>query len=215
MAAKAKAKKEQVIIYTPIGLLAWPHLHAPDTGREYSDNKYKGDLFIPKPVWAKEGKEVVAGIIKVAAKFFDNPKIKLSDFKHPIVDMDKEKNVEDYAKGTIRIRAKSLYQPTIIGARKDENGQFPKLSEEEIKDIKAGDFGRFICNVYGYSQQGGGIALGLNFFQFGYKGAAIGQGNLAQIKNLSEIEVEVDTPEDMVDTENEDEKDADPMMDFA
>ena len=205
-----KGKKENVIIYTPVGVLAWPYLHAPDTGREYSDSKYKGDLFIPKDVWVKEGKPIVDAVLKVAAKAYENPKIKLTDFKHPITDMDKEKEQKPYEKGCIRIRAKSQFQPVIIGPKKDASGAFPKLTSEQIEKIKAGDNVRFICAVYYYPQQGGGVAFGLNFVQFGFEGAAIGQGNLKAIESLNEIEVELDILSEMVDTEEKD-----PLLSFA
>lgn len=222
----AKAKKEYVNITTPIGICSFPYLAKPDTGRKESSNKYSIEIYIPKPVWAKEGKPVVDAIMKVAREYFNNPKLKkLSEFKNPITDMDSVKDAQDWQKGTIRLRAKATslatpgakkdQKPTVIGPRKNpETDKYDMLSDEEIAKIKGGDLVRLVnAGVYGYEQQGGGIALGLNFVQFAKEGKAIGQGKMKQLENLGEIEVEVDEPEEMVDTEEED--DVDPAMKFG
>lgn len=217
---KVKTKKEYVNIQTPVGIISYPYLAKPDTGRAESSNKYSAEIYIPKPVFAKEGKDMVEKILKVAREFFKNPKLKMGEFKGPITDMDATgKPVEDWQKGTIRVRAKATQdnKPTVIGPRKDEEtGKFPVWSDEQVAAIKGGDHVRLICGVYGYTQQGGGIALGLNFVQFAKEGKALGQGRMKQIEALDEIEVTVDSPADMVDTEDsEDSEDADPMMTFA
>lgn len=199
-------KKEYVSITTPIGLISFPYLFAPDTGRDNSSNKYSIEIYVPKPVWAKEGKSCEEMVLKVGREYFKNPSLELSDFKNPFTDMDLAatalKPIEDYQKGTIRIRAKAApeYPPTVIGPRKGENGKFPTLSPDEVKKIKGGDYGRLIAGVYGYSQSGGGVALGLNFVQFAYEGKALGQGKMKQIEALGEIEVGVDSPDSMIDT---------------
>ncbi len=224
----AKKEKEYTNITTPIGLCSFPYLAKPDTGRKESSNKYSCEIYVPKTVWAKEGKPVVDAILKVAREFFDDPKIKsLAKFKNPITDMDTQKDVKDYQKGTIRIRAKASssfspggkdQKPVVVGPRKDpETGKFPKLSDEEVAAIKGGDFVRLIGGVYGYSQQGGGIAIGLNFVQFAREGKAIGQGKMKQVEELEEIEVDVDSPEEMIDTESEEdsEEEVDESMKFG
>jgi hypothetical protein len=210
--AKTVAKKEEyVTVYSPLGILSYPYLTKPDTGRKESSNKYSAEIYVAKSTWVKEGKQMVDDVLKVARKFFNNPKLKLSEFKGPFTDMDnatdskgKKIEPEEWQKGTIRIRAKAgaEYKPTVIGPRKDpETDKFPVLTDEQVSNIKGGDYVRLIGTVYGYSQQGGGIAIGLNFVQFGKEGKALGQGKMAQIKDLGEIEVEVDAPEEMVDTE--------------
>lgn len=221
----AKKEKEYVNVTTPIGICSFPYLVKPDTGRKESSNKYSCEIYIPKPVWAKEGKPVVEAIMKVAREFFKNPKLKkLSEFKNPITDMDTVADVKDYQKGTIRIRAKagSLFsgktdqKPTVIGPRKDpETDKFPILTEEQVAAIKGGDHVRLIGGLYGYTQQGGGISIGLNFVQFAKEGKAIGQGKMKQLESLGEIEVDVDSPEEMVDTEESDEEEVDPAMQFG
>lgn len=241
----AKTKKEEskfVTVISPIGIVSYPYLIKPDIGRKESSMKFSAELYVPKPVFLSEGKEMVAQVLKVAREYHDDKKLNLSDIQSPFKDMDTVKDALDWQKNTFRIRAKAgkkdmsqdewnKYRPTCIGPVKNEEGKFPVLSLEEIAAIKGGDHGRFICSVYGYSQQGGGVALGLNFFQFAKVGKALGQGKLKAIEGLGEIEVALDDPSSMVDTEEDDEvkpvkkgkkevvqeeeDDTDPMMQFA
>jgi hypothetical protein len=214
--AKAKEKK-YVTVYTPIGIISYPYLHKPDTGRKNSSNKYSAEIYVPKAEMASEqGKAMIAGVLEVAREYFGKPKMKLADCKGPFTDMDTVPNCEDWQKGHIRIRAKAAYdevrgvdnKPVVIGPRKDPNTlKFPVLTEEQVKAIKGGDHVRLICGVYGYEQQGGGIALGLNFVQFAKEGKALGQGKLKAIESLGEIEVEVESAEELVDVAEADETD--------
>lgn len=222
----ARAKKEEdkhVTVVTPIGILSFPFLVKPDIGRQNSSLKFSGELFVPKSVFTTEGKDMIAAVTNVAREFHGDKKLQLKDIQSPFKDMDTEKDAEEWQKGTIRIRAKAgkkdmteadwnRYRPTVIAPRKNEKGEFPRLSPEEVAAIKGGDECRFICSVYGYSQQGGGVALGLNFVQFAKAGKALGQGKMKQVEALGEIEVGIDLPEVESATEADD---ADPMMSFA
>lgn len=215
---KGKKEKEYLTVYTPLGRLSYPYLVKPDTGRKESSNKYSAEIYVPKAVWMKEGKPVVDAILKVAREYFKDPKLALADFKSPLTDMDKERDVKDYQKGTIRIRAKasSLFTPSdptdrkpiVIGPQKNpDSNKFDPWTDEQVTKIKGGDYVRLICSPYGYSQQGGGVAFGLNFVQFGKEGPALGEGKMKSIEALGEIEVEVDSPDEMVDTEEDDDVD--------
>ena len=210
----AKKKKSQTIIYSPIGILSYPYLVKPDTGRAESSNKYGGEIYVPKAVWLKEGKESLAAVLAVAQEGTGDKKTKLKDIKTPFFDMDTKPDCPDFAKGCIRIRGRSQYKPKIIGPKKGDDDKFPVWDDEQISTIKAGDHVRFIGAIYWYPQQGGGVALGLNFVQFGYAGKPIGQGSsMAAIESLGEIEVEMDDASSMVDTDDEDE--SDDAMNFA
>lgn len=223
---KKAPKREYVNIITPVGLLSFPYLHKIDSGRAESSDKFSAEIYIPKAVWQKEGKDVYEKILKVGREYFKNPKLKLTEFKNPILDMDTVtgKEVLDYQKGCIRIRAKAGadQKPTIIGPQKID-AKFPVWTDEQVAAIKGGDFGRILGSVYAYPQQGGGVAIGLNFFQFAKVGKAIGQGRSKQLEALDEIEVQVDSPDEMVDTDDEalasghsaDDEDTDPDMKFA
>lgn len=201
MSKTKKAKENKPVVYTPIGRVSYPYLHKPDTGRPESDNKYKVELYIPKEAFqTDEGKALMKVILETGRKFFDDKKLSLKDFKNPFHDMSTDPKAEEWNKNCIRIRAKSQLEVPVIGPRKID-GKFQPLSTEKVKEIKGGDYGRAICTVGTYTQQGGGVTLYLNFFQFVKEGEALGQGNWRQLENLSEIEVEVDSVEDMVDTE--------------
>lgn len=223
-----KEKRENVKIVTPIGMVSFPYLAKPDTGRKESSNKYSVEIFIPKAAWQKQGKELVEKLLGFARVYFDDPKLKkLSQFKNFITDMDTQKDIKDYQVGTIRIRAKagSLHsgetdqKPTVIGAiRNPDTEKFDVWTDEQIAKIKGGDFGRIIGNLYGYTQQGGGISLALDFFQFQKEGKAIGQGKMKAIEDLDELEVEVDSADEMVDTDEPEEiveDDEDEAMNFG
>lgn len=220
-----KKEKEYVTIYTPIGIGSWLYLVKPDIGRKESSLKFSAELYVPKADFLKDGKQMIADVTKVAREYHDNKKLNLNDITNPFKDMDTVKDCPEWAKGTYRIRAKAgkkdmteaewnQYRPTVIAPRKDENGKFPQYTLDEIKEIKAGDYMRFICGVYGYSQQGGGVALGLNFVQFVKEGKALGQGKMKAIENLDEVEVTVDSPEEMFDTEKDGDE-VDPMLAFG
>ncbi len=222
-----KTKKEYPVVYTPIGIISYPYLWTPDVGRKESSGKFSAEIYVPKAVFASEGKDMVALVTKVAREFHSDPKLKLADIQNPFKDMDTVKEALDWQKGTFRIRAKAgrkdmqegeyaKYRPVVIAGKKGSNDKYPVFSEEAILKIKGGDHVRFICSVYGYTQQGGGVALGLNFVQFGKVGEAIGQGKMKAIENLSELEIAEDMPEDMVDVElPSSETDTDPEMDFG
>ncbi len=193
----AKEKKDNKVKFTsPLGMFSFPYLAAPDSGRPESDNKHKVDLLIKKEVFKTEGKPMVEAVLQVAREYFGKPKIQLKDFKNPFQDMDTIDGVDERLKGHVRVRAKSEYQPLIVGADKQE------LSADEIKKIKGGDFGRIVGVAYPYSQQGGGVTIGLNLVQFARPGEALGQGRKAHLDMIDEIEVTLDD----VETEEKEEK---------
>lgn len=193
----AKQKTEKVTVVSPVGRFSFPYLSAPDTGRTYSDDKYKTDLLIKKEDWKLSGKPLMDAVLKVARDFYGKPKIQLKDFKNPFTDMDTVDDCDPKLKGHIRIRAKSEFQPRMYGPDKE------RLEEEAVKTIKGGDYGRIVVAVYPYSQQGGGVTLGLNAVQFARTGEALGQGDKAILEMLDEIEV---TEDDLESVEEETEE---------
>lgn len=198
-ATKKKDKQEKVIVATPIGILSYPYLAAPDEGRAESSGKYSVNLYIPKTTFKKEGKQLVEAILKVGREFFEDDNLELEDFKNPIQDMDELDDLDQHEVGTIRIRAKSEYAPTVVGPQTSD-----VFNEKRVKEIKGGDYARLVVYVYPYTQKGGGVTLGLNLVQFVKPGKALGQGITASLKVIDDVEVEADDPEDMVDTEDDD-----------
>jgi len=226
MVKKKETKEDKyVTIYSPIGLVSYPFLHAPYVNPKKPNDKAKFsvEIYVEKERFIKEAKEFVAGILKVAKRY--NPEwTTLADFKSPICDCDKEikkADMKPYQKGMIRIRAGTQvdYPPTIIGPQKID-GEFPVWTAEQIKTIKGGDYGRIIGNPYGWSVSGNtGISIGMNFFQFARIGKAIGEGRMKAIESLDEIEVPVDSPDEMIDTDTDSDdtkaEEVDPMLSFA
>lgn len=184
-------KKKVKLATTPIGVLNYLYLTKPDTGREYSDNKYKFDLLFNKDRWQEEGKPLRQIVIMEAREFFGNPNIKsIKEFKNPFKDGD-EKDMEKEASkpyaNHIYITVKSKFKPKVLGPDKKA------LSDEQIESLKSGDYGRAVVAVIGYKQKGGGITLALNVLQFARAGKAIGGGaSAASIELLDELEIELD-----------------------
>lgn len=189
------SKKEtlKLKVVTPAGRLSFPYLTKPDTGRTYSDNKYKTDLLIPKAVWEKEGQKLIDAVLTVGRDFFGNPKLGLKDFKHPFKDTDKLEKIDEKQKGYVLIRAKTDNPPSIIGPNKNSSGAFADLSPEEVQKIKGGDWGRLQVTVYPYSQQGGGVTFALNVVQFWKPDEAFGGGKAANIAMMDEMEVPLES----------------------
>lgn len=191
-----KAKQEEktrVLLRTPIGMFSYPYLAKKDEGRPESDGKFKVDLLVPLKDWnsSPEAKALREGVLAVGRKFFEDDALSLEDFKNPFSLTDDIPGADERIKGCMRIRAKTTFIPTIYGPDGKE-----KMTVEDIMKIKGGDYGRMVVDVYPYSQQGGGVTLGLQVVQFARPGKPLGQGQAAALALLDEIEVPVaDVPE--------------------
>jgi len=181
----AKKKNNSVIGVTPIGRINWPFLVEPDLGRQYSDGKFKADIFWDAGEFKEAGKELRQAVLKVGRDFFKDDSLKLTDFKNPFKKGDDKENPGALA-GTIYMTAKSKNRPTVLGANKTE------WDLEKIRSLKSGDHVRFVVSVFPYSQSGGGVSVGLNAVQFAYEGESIGGGSAASVALLDEIKVELD-----------------------
>lgn len=209
---KTKVKNTNKIkVVTPPGTLSYPFLGTPDTGRQYSDNKFKSDFFISAEDWKNhpDAKKMRAAVLKVGRKFFNDDSLELDDFKNPFKNFDKaaktraasgnpfEAKVVQRLKGAIFISPKSEFQPMIVGANKDD-----QLTEAEVKKIKGGDQARLVVIAYPYSTGDGGVTLGLNLVQYIKSGEALGSGAAASLNMIDDIEIE---PDDLDTDEEEDE----------
>src|SRR6187399_2948652 len=144
--AKEKKKKEPVTMWIGPGRFSFPFFAEVDSGREFSDDAYKTDLFIPKEKFKEKGKLWQDKVLAVGKEAFgDKFKLKDSKYRIPFKDTDTDDKVENEAmKGCIMVRAKSkprkgaggkvkpAMQPLFIGPRKDENGRPIKLTDQEI-----------------------------------------------------------------------------------
>lgn len=187
------AKPKRAVLGTPLGRLSYPFLDKRDEGRQYSDNKFKTDLLIPKDVWKKEGKALTEAVLAVAKEHYGKA-MKLKDFKHPFKDMDLDPDCSENEKGHIMIRAKAINAPIVVGPDKKP------LSPERVQALKGGDYAKLAVVPFPYSQQGGGVSLGLNAVQFAREGEAFGQGRTASIEVFEEMEV---TTDDLVEETSE------------
>jgi hypothetical protein len=208
-----KEKKERVRIWSPPGRFSFPWLATPDSGRTYSDDAYKSDLFILKPTWKEYGDALKEAVLQVGRDAFGT-KFKFGgQWRTPFKDTDKDdKIVDETQKNCILIRAKSkparsgrfqgvARQPVVFGPRKDSKGNFPQLTLEEIEAIKGGDWGKLMCDVFAYDQSGGGVTFGLSAVQFWKEGDPFGQGLARLMETVEELE------EEEVDEVDEDEVD--------
>lgn len=186
----SKTEVVRATAYTPKGIISYPFLVAPDTGRQYSSNKYTCDFFIKKDVFKKEGKPIVEAILEAAKAFYGKP-VKMSEFTHPLKDCAGDEDLPEILRDCYKIRAKSVLKPEIVGPRKENNAWKP-LTEEQVKAIKGGDIVRLVINFYPYKQSGGGIAAGLQLVQFIQEGEALGQGKAATLAILEDNEVDSD-----------------------
>lgn len=181
------------LVVTPVGYIAFPYLSRPDVGRPSSSNKYGAALYIPKDVFKVEGQALLAKVLEVGRRL-RGPQATLRDFKHTIKDVDsfspeeKAKIPEAVRSGFIRISTASKTPPVVKDARQN------LMTPQQIDQITAGDFCRFVLAVYTYSQQGGGVALGLNVVQFKEKSGVVFGGGGAGVEMLTDLEVKMEDP---------------------
>lgn len=205
----SKEKKEQVLVWTPPGILSFPYLSAPDTGREFSDNQYKTDLFIKKAEFEKHGQVLKNAVLSVGNEMFSGFSLDSGKFLTPFKDSDdNEKIVQDVLKGSIVVRAKAYFdkqknpiRPKVYGPRKDSAGQWVPLTDDEIKNIKGGDYARLFVSVFAYdkSKTIRGVALALRAVQFWKSGTALGGAASKITETMEELEVpDMDTEAEAV-----------------
>jgi hypothetical protein len=129
-------------VITPRARLSYPSLFKPDTGGQYSDDKYKATL-----LFEKGNAEIVAGLklmkaacVVVAKQAFGDEKGITLPFR-----AGDEKEQEAY-KGMIYITAKSKYRPGVVG-------QDPKVELTEESDVYGGCYVR--ASLVPFSYQAG------------------------------------------------------------
>lgn len=181
-------------VLTPSGYISFPYLDAPDTGRPNSSGKYTAQLFISKEEWKAGAADLVASI-KAAGSQLLGREAGLGDFKNTIYDVDampehqKAKLPAVVRTGFIQIRTATTRAPIV----KDADAALMPMPE--IKNIGGGDLCRFVVAPYPYSNNGGGVALGLNCVQFIKKtDAKFGGGTGAGADLIQPVAVEPSSP---------------------
>lgn len=187
-------KSQKVRCVTPAGRFSYPFFVEPKTGGQYPSNKYEVDLLVtPQDFNSAAGKVLQDAVVLAAQDLFGDSTISSwEEFQSPFKEVEGPDG-ETY----IRIRAKSAYKPTVYNAQKEE------MDDEEIAEVKGGDFGRLVVTLYAWDKKEGGVSLNLDSAQFWKRGEPFGQGRSAAIEMLDEMEV---TMEDL-DESAEDESD--------
>lgn len=153
--APAKGKKEPAeLIVAPAGIAAHAYLDKPDTGGEYSDDKYKVTVLYPK----ENAEEKHASLNQDAIDAYIEKLRKIhvaaggSEDGGPVKDGD-EKEKEDYH-GFWLVKYSSQFQPSLVDAKKKElrNG---------VK-IYGGDIVKVVFNEHTFTSKNKSIGSGLS-----------------------------------------------------
>lgn len=176
-------KKIKAKIVLPLGRLSYPYLTSPDTGREYSTNKYSLDLMIDKAVWEKDSKPFRELLLKVARSYHNKPAAKLSEFRLPFRDMDASEKCPESKKGMIGVRAKSGTKPALVDAKKNE------LTDEMAKELLVqGAYVYVAVAVAGYKQMPAGVTCFLDAVQYVKSGESFGEGGGSGVDMFGEVQ---------------------------
>lgn len=192
---EAKPEKNQKVrCVTPPGRFSYPFFAEPKTGGQYPSGKYEVDLLVtPNDFNTTVGKVLQDAVVMAAQDLFGDSTISSwEEFQSPFKEVEGPDG-ETY----IRIRAKSAYKPTVYNAQKEE------LDDEEIGEIKGGDYGRLVVTLYAWDKKEGGVSLNLDSAQFWKAGEAFGQGRAAAAELLDEMEVPLEDMEEPAEESDE------------
>ena len=150
---------KSVNFVTPVGRVSFPHIMKPDTGREYSDGKYKLTLLFDNNEDLGKLKEVCRAAI--SEKWGSKKDVKKLHL--PFRDGN-EKTMDGY-KDKIYVTLKSNFKPEVV--------------DQERKSVNAatiygGCYARVSGVAFAYEQNGGGVSLCLNNIQFARDGEPFG-----------------------------------------
>lgn len=128
---------------------------------------YSMAILIPK-----EDKKTIDGIVKIIQTHMDEKHGKNypKEWRNPLRDGDEHES-PDY-KGHYYMNVKSNRKPAIVGAEKDEFGQFKRI-EDELGFV-SGDYCRVSLNSYYFGKVAKGVAFGLQAIQFLERGEPLG-----------------------------------------
>lgn len=169
-----KDGQARVTVTSPVGRVSFPSLLKPDTGREFSDEKYKVTLLFPKT--DKEGLAVLKEAVQAvaAAKW---PGVNLKQIATPFRNGDEKEDWDGYP-GHIFITAKSKQKPGLVGPTKKSLG--------EGEEIYGGCYARARITAFTYAKgPNRGVSFALESVQFVRDGERFGKG------------VDVDFPDDL------------------
>lgn len=189
-----KKKSERVKTATPIGRLSYPYLLETKSSGQYPSDQFECELLCTLeefngPVGRALQDKVVDLYNTNAYAECESWDELESPFKIiPAADSPTGEEV-------VRIRARTDYKPDVVDAQKQ------LMTEEQVGEIKGGDYGRLVVVPYYWEKKEGGVSLSLEMVQFWKAGEAFGQGNAEALETLDELEVEL---EDLDDAQEED-----------
>lgn len=143
----AKAKKEEAKVKrvwaehataTPVVRVSYSYITKPDTGKEFSDEKFKFAALLPKDR-AEELKPLKLEILKVAKEAFGKD-TKLKDIETPFNDGD-EMEKEEY-EGMVVFNIKSKRKPGVIVGKTKR--KYNDLNEEEQAELALDNAGYYV-----------------------------------------------------------------------
>lgn len=118
---------KKYLFTTPAGIAAYAYFHKPDTGKQFSDNKYKVDLILPGDADLSKLEELALAAFKEAM-----PGKPTDNLQFSWKSGDGHKNEEFH--GKIILKAKSKFQPQIVdGKRKPLPPKVKAMSGDEVR----------------------------------------------------------------------------------
>lgn len=172
----SKQQETPKILKTPISILSYPHLAAPQKASEEGQkDKYSAALLITEETLKDPREKALfdaikgAMAMKIAEKFGDraNAVSKSDGFKKGLRFDAESKNYPDGV--AVYFTARSESQPGLVYSYPDpETGKPMKVAQDDIKKVfYPGAIVRGLVSVYAFDKKGGkGVGFGLTGVQF-------------------------------------------------
>jgi hypothetical protein len=137
--APKKGKKFSVEVVSPKAIAAYAWVNKPDTGNQYSDDKYKVTLVF-------DGEADLSKLEAAAKEVADHdfPDVKFDDVKLPFVDGDTKAEKNEEFAGKVLVTAKSQFKPGVFDAKRKA---LPKGIE-----LRSGDVCKALLKAISYEK---------------------------------------------------------------
>lgn len=177
--------------------LSYAHIWKPSTNEDGTPGKYSTTILIPKD--DEKSIEKIKGAIKAAvaegkSKLANKQGKVPANLKLPLRDADEEEIDDEAYKGHYFLNASSRTKPGIVGRRKNENGRFEPITDEN--EVYSGCYCNVSINFYAFAVEGNkGIAAGLNNIQKVKDGERLSGGSSAEddFEDLGDDDDDMDT----------------------
>ncbi len=203
VAVKKKVKKKESAsrLVSPVGRFSYPHLAEPNTEGQYPTNKYQTDFLVKKAdMVTPAGKALMDLLCKAATEKFGELYESIDEIPVcAIMDMDEKGDVDPDMAGCYRIRAKNKNKPVVFNAQKE------RMTDEQIAEIKGGDYGRIVVSAWASANGEGSANFNLDTLQFWKTGDPIGSTAGSAVELLDEMEVPLEEMEEATEESTEEE----------